>query len=63
MNYSVLVICGATPVRVCRAIVDTMLGAIALVSGSRTMESYMADMTTRGQSEDRKNQVTDAARS
>lgn len=41
-----------------RAIVDTMLGAIALVSGSRTMESYMADMTTRGQSEDRKNQVS-----
>lgn len=43
-----------------KAVVDTMLGAIALVAGTRTMESYLADMTDRGQTEERKTQVADS---
>lgn len=41
-----------------RAVVDTMLGAIALVSGSRTLDAYLQDMSARGQSSDRKHQVS-----
>eukprot|EP00658_Telonema_sp_P-2_P033014 TRINITY_DN24323_c0_g1_i1.p1 TRINITY_DN24323_c0_g1~~TRINITY_DN24323_c0_g1_i1.p1 ORF type:complete len:409 (+),score=116.12 TRINITY_DN24323_c0_g1_i1:257-1483(+) len=40
-----------------RAIVDTMLGAIAVVSGSRTLDAYLQDMTGRGQTHERQTQV------
>ncbi len=36
-----------------KAVVDTMLGAIALVSGRRDLAGYLADMKTRLQTDDR----------
>lgn len=36
-----------------KAVVDVMLGAIALTSGSRTLATYVDDMKTRGQDEAR----------
>jgi len=36
-----------------KACVDVMLGVIAVMSGTRTLESYLKDMTERGQLSDR----------
>lgn len=46
----------ATP----KACIDVMLGAIALVSGSRTLEEYCEDMKDRGQTEERVKEVRNA---
>jgi len=43
-----------------KAVVDVMLGAIAVVNGRRTMADYMVDMDTRGQTAERKDHVTTA---
>merc|ERR1712216_285862 len=43
-----------------KAVVDVMLGAIALVSGTRTMEKYMDDLDGRGQTHERKAEVLGA---
>lgn len=40
-----------------KAVVDVMLGAIAIVSGSRSMQAYMDDLEDRGQSHSRKAEV------
>lgn len=40
-----------------KACIDIILGAIALTSGARTLEEYLKDMTNRGQSEERINEV------
>eukprot|EP00760_Papus_ankaliazontas_P004929 PhM_4_TR1227/c0_g1_i1/m.24316 len=36
-----------------KAVVDAMLGCISVVSGARSFESYVADMQTRGQTDER----------
>jgi len=41
-----------------RAVVDVMLGAIAVRSGARTVDSYMADMVQRGQTAERQTTVS-----
>eukprot|EP01012_Entosiphon_sulcatum_P005840 TRINITY_DN12692_c0_g1_i1.p1 TRINITY_DN12692_c0_g1~~TRINITY_DN12692_c0_g1_i1.p1 ORF type:complete len:309 (+),score=82.57 TRINITY_DN12692_c0_g1_i1:56-928(+) len=41
-----------------KACVDTMLGAIAVASQSRTIDAYVKDMRDRGQSEERVAEVT-----
>ncbi len=43
-----------------KAVVDTILGAIALQSGSRDLDSYTVDLLGRGQSADRVKDVTGA---
>jgi hypothetical protein len=43
-----------------KACIDVMLGAIAITTGVRTMESYIDDMKTRGQSEERIDEVKKA---
>lgn len=43
-----------------KSVVDVMLGAIALRSGSRTMEEYVEDLQLRGQTEDRIADVREA---
>jgi len=43
-----------------KAVVDVMLGAIALVSGTRTMEKYMEDLDGRGQTHARNAEVLGA---
>lgn len=40
-----------------KAVIDVILGVIALTSGSRTMEEYIKDMETRGQSAERIEEV------
>jgi len=40
-----------------KSVIDVMLGAIAMVSGTRTMESYITDLEGRGQTEERKLEV------
>eukprot|EP01065_Artemidia_motanka_P013024 TRINITY_DN17183_c0_g1_i2.p1 TRINITY_DN17183_c0_g1~~TRINITY_DN17183_c0_g1_i2.p1 ORF type:complete len:424 (+),score=118.30 TRINITY_DN17183_c0_g1_i2:96-1274(+) len=45
-----------------KAVVDVMLGAIALVSGTRTLEEYAVDLRDKGQGEHRVEVVTDALR-
>lgn len=40
-----------------KACIDVILGAIALTSGVRTMEGYIKDMETRGQSKERIEEV------
>eukprot|EP00350_Pseudokeronopsis_sp_OXSARD2_P002823 CAMPEP_0170549490 /NCGR_PEP_ID=MMETSP0211-20121228/7641_1 /TAXON_ID=311385 /ORGANISM="Pseudokeronopsis sp., Strain OXSARD2" /LENGTH=64 /DNA_ID=CAMNT_0010855533 /DNA_START=695 /DNA_END=889 /DNA_ORIENTATION=+ len=37
-----------------------MLGAIALTSGTRTLQQYIVDMEDRGQTQDRIKEVTEA---
>ncbi|KAH3744605.1 hypothetical protein Pelo_14017 [Pelomyxa schiedti] len=46
-----------------KAVVDVMLGVIAVVNGTRTMEKYAADLTARGQSATRLSDVENALRS
>ena len=41
-----------------KACIDVILGVIALTSGARTMEEYLKDMETRGQSKERIEEVT-----
>jgi hypothetical protein len=36
-----------------KAVVDCMLGAIAIVTGERTLEEYIEDLEERGQTEER----------
>lgn len=43
-----------------KACIDVMLGAIALVSGSRNLEEYCEDMKDRGQTEERVKEVRNA---
>lgn len=40
------------------AVIDVILGAIALTSGARTMEGYIKDMEARGQSKERMEEVS-----
>ena len=40
------------------AVIDVILGAIALTSGARTMEGYIKDMEARGQSKERIEEVS-----
>ena len=40
-----------------KAVIDVILGAIALTSGARTMEGYIKDMEARGQSKERIEEV------
>ncbi len=40
-------------VKTAKAVVDIILGAIALTSGSRTLKEYLGDMVARGQDEER----------
>jgi len=46
-----------------KAVVDVMLGAIALVTGRRDMEHYMVDLTDRGQTKERQQEVRQALES
>lgn len=46
-----------------KAVVDVMLGVIAVVNGTRTMEKYAADLAARGQSTTRLSDVENALRS
>lgn len=46
-----------------KAIVDVMLGLIAIQTGARNIGSYMADMKERGQTDERVSTVEDALRS
>ena len=41
-----------------KAIVDVMLGTLALVEGTRDLDGYLADMLARGQTEERREQTT-----
>lgn len=41
-----------------KAIVDVMLGILAVHSGSRTLDQYLADLVGRGQTEERVEIVT-----
>jgi hypothetical protein len=43
-----------------KACIDVMLGAIAITSGTRDLNGYIADMKNRGQSEERIAEVTSA---
>lgn len=43
-----------------KACVDVMLGAIAITSGIRTLETYIQDMVQRGQTQDRIDEVKTA---
>jgi len=43
-----------------KSVIDVMLGAIAMVSGTRTIDQYMVDLDDRGQSSARKSQVAAA---
>lgn len=43
-----------------KACIDVILGAIALTSGSRTLDEYILDMKERGQSSDRLDEVLNA---
>lgn len=43
-----------------KAVVDVILGAVALVSGSRNLDKYMMDLSDRGQTDDRKTKVAAA---
>lgn len=43
-----------------KACIDVMLGAIAITSGARTLETYVEDMIQRGQSADRITEVRKA---
>jgi len=43
-----------------KACIDVMLGAIAVTSGARSMEEYIADMKTRQQTKERIEEVTKA---
>ena len=43
-----------------KACIDVMLGAIALTSGTRTLEEYIKDMKTREQTEERISEVVEA---
>ncbi len=43
-----------------KAVVDIILGAIALTTGERTMETYIQDMNDRDQSQERIDEVTKA---
>eukprot|EP00300_Choanocystis_sp_HF-7_P006000 c14418_g1_i1.p1 GENE.c14418_g1_i1~~c14418_g1_i1.p1 ORF type:complete len:617 (+),score=106.06 c14418_g1_i1:54-1853(+) len=43
-----------------KACVDIMLGAIAIVSGARTLEEYIEDLVERGQTPERQAQVREA---
>ena len=45
-----------------KACIDVILGAIALVSGSRTLEGYVKDMETRGQDKTRIQEVLHSLR-
>jgi len=45
-----------------KACIDVILGAIALVSGCRTMEGYVKDMETRGQDKERIEEVLHSLR-
>jgi len=40
-----------------KAIVDVMLGAVALARGKRTLDEYVADLKKRGQDEVREKEV------
>lgn len=43
-----------------KACIDVILGAIAITTGERTLETYITDMQTRGQTEERIVEVTAA---
>jgi len=43
-----------------KAVVDTVLGAIAITAGKRDLQGYIGDMRNRGQDEDRIAEVTAA---
>jgi len=43
-----------------KAIVDILLGAMSITTGSRTWKSYLADLHERGQTEDRIKVVQDS---
>jgi len=43
-----------------KAVVDIVLGAIAITSGSRNWESYLHDLQERGQSNERINLVSNS---
>ncbi len=43
-----------------KACIDVMLGAIAITSGTRTLDTYIDDMKQRGQEADRIKEVTEA---
>ena len=45
-----------------KSVIDVMLGAIAIVSGTRNMDKYMMDLDSRGQSETRKREVLQTPR-
>jgi len=43
-----------------KAVIDVILGVIAITSGSRNLQTYIEDMKTRGQDADRIKEVSDA---
>jgi len=43
-----------------KAVIDVILGIIAIAGGSRTLKTYVDDMRARGQDEDRIKEVTAA---
>jgi len=43
-----------------KACIDVILGAIAITSGARNLQTYIEDMKTRGQDEERIKEVSDA---
>ena len=40
-----------------KAVVDVILGCVAMVSGSRTLDKYMVDLDARGQTAERQAEV------
>jgi len=48
------------PVTNPKAVIDVILGAIAITSGSRNLQTYVADMVERGQTKERIDEVSSA---